>query len=84
MPNVDFENRFVLHNEVPELFARAKFVVLPYLDGTQSGVVPMAFAFGRTCIVSSVGSIPEVVKNDENGLLVPPGDENALTDKMIQ
>ena len=82
MPNVDFENRFVLHNEVPELFARAKFVVLPYLDGTQSGVVPMAFAFGRTCIVSSVGSIPEVINNGENGLLVPPGDVNALADRI--
>ena len=84
MPDVDFENRFVLHNETPALFARAKFVVLPYLDGTQSGVIPMAFAFGKTCIVSAVGSIPEVINNGENGLLVPPGDANALADKIIQ
>lgn len=84
MPNVDFENRFVPHDEVPELFGRAKFVVLPYLDGTQSGVVAMTFALGRTCIVSEVGAIPEVVKNNENGLLVPPGDAHALSDKIIQ
>ena len=84
MPNVDFENRFVLHKDIPDLFARARFVVLPYLEGTQSGVVPMAFAFGRTCIVSAVGSIPEVVKNGENGLLVPPGNANELAEKMIK
>jgi len=84
IPEVDFENRFVPHNEAPELFSRAAFVVLPYLEGTQSGVVPMAFAFGRTCIVSAVGSIPEIVKNGENGLLVPPGDTNALAYKIRQ
>jgi len=84
IPDVDFENRFVLHNEAPELFARAEFVVLPYLEGTQSGVIPMIFAFGKACIVSKVGSIPEVVKNGENGLLVPPGNINALADKMIE
>ncbi|RJP95200.1 MAG: glycosyltransferase [Desulfobacteraceae bacterium] len=84
MPNVDFENRFVPHNEIPELFARAGFVVLPYLDGTQSGVVAMAFAFGRTCIASAVGAIPEIVKNGENGLLVAPGNADDLAEKIIQ
>ena len=84
MPNVDLENRFVPHNELPELFAGARFVVLPYLDATQSGVAAMAFAFGRTCITSAVGAIPEIVKNGENGLLVPPGNVDELADKIIQ
>jgi len=84
MPNVDFKNRFVPHHELPELFARAGFIVLPYLDGTQSGVIAMAFAFGRTCIASAVGAIPEMVKNGENGLLVSPGNADELADKMIQ
>jgi len=84
IPDVDFENKFVPHDKVPGLFADARFVVAPYIDATQSDVISMAFAFGRTVIVSSVGSIPEIVKNGENGLLVSPGNTNELADKMIE
>jgi len=84
LPDVDFENRYVDHWEVPDIFARAGFVVLPYLDGTQSGIVPMAFAFGRTCIVSAVGDIPEIVRHGENGLLVQPGNVDELVGALIR
>lgn len=84
MPNVDLVNRFIDHAEIPALFLRSRFLVLPYRDGTQSGVVPMAFALGRVCIVSAVGSIPEVVHHEENGLLVRPGDSQELADTIIR
>jgi glycosyltransferase involved in cell wall biosynthesis len=84
MANVDVVNRFIEHSEIPSLFRRSRFLVLPYLDGSQSGVVPMAFALGRTCVVSAVGSIPEVVQHEENGLLVRPGDSHELAEAILR
>jgi len=37
-----------------------------------------ALSRGRAVIGSDVGGIPDVVRNEENGLLVPPGDPEAL------
>lgn len=84
MPNVDLENRFINHEEIPSLFLRSRFLILPYIDATQSGVVPMAFALGRTCIVSAVGSMPEIVCHEDNGLLVQPGEPNELAAAMLK
>jgi glycosyltransferase involved in cell wall biosynthesis len=84
MANVEVINRFIDHAEVPLHFRSSRFLVLPYLDGTQSGVVPMAFSLGRTCVVSAVGSIPEVVHHGMNGLLVRPGNSDELADAMLR
>jgi glycogen synthase len=37
-----------------------------------------ALAVGCPVIATSVGGVPEVVRDGENGLLVPPGDAQAL------
>lgn len=37
-----------------------------------------AMAAGRACVASSVGPIPEVVRDGEDGILVPPGDPEAI------
>ncbi len=41
------------------------------------GVVIQALGMSVPVIGSEVGGIPELVKHDENGLLVPPGDQEA-------
>lgn len=65
--------------DVLRLFINATAVIVPYVDGTQSGVAAMALGFGRPVVATSVGSIPELVRNGVNGLLVPPADAAALT-----
>ena len=37
-----------------------------------------SLAVGTPVIATSVGGVPEVVQDGENGLLVPPGDAGAL------
>lgn len=64
--------------EVASLFADAYAVVLPYTDGTQSGVAAMALGFGVPVVATNVGSIPDLVRHGENGLLTPAGDLKAL------
>jgi glycosyltransferase involved in cell wall biosynthesis len=72
-------DRYVAATEVPALFRGARVVVLPYVDGTQSGVAAMAIGYGRPVVASSVGAIPLLVRNGVNGLLVPAGDTQSLT-----
>ncbi len=42
-------------------------------------VVVEALAVGTPVIATAVGGVPEIVRDGENGLLVPPGDPAALT-----
>ncbi|SDZ77975.1 glycosyltransferase family 4 protein [Nitrosospira multiformis] len=75
-------DRYIAAKEVPDLFLDSFAVVLPYVDGTQSGVAAMALGFARPVVASAVGSIPELVRNGENGLLVPPSDSIALSEAI--
>jgi glycosyltransferase involved in cell wall biosynthesis len=42
-----------------------------------------AMSLSKPVIASETGGIPEVVKNGISGILVPPGDENALTQATV-
>ena len=77
-------NEFIPDEEIAQLFQRAKLVVLPYIEASQSGIIAIAYAFKKPVIVSSVGSIPEVVDHGKTGLLVPPGDAKALAEAIIE
>lgn len=76
-------NRFIPNREVPRLFRRASVVVLPYIEASQSGVVPVAYAFGKPVVVTDVGSIPEVVEDGQTGLVVPARSPEALGEAII-
>lgn len=83
-PLFDVRERFIPPQEVDELFRSANVVVLPYTDGTQSGVAAMALGYGRPVIASRVGAIPELVRDGVNGLLVPPRSPDALAAAIVR
>lgn len=81
-PAFDLHERFIRDDELPGFFGRAHAVVLPYTDGTQSGVAAMALGYGRAVVSTRVGSVQEMVRDGDNGILVPPCDAKALTDAL--
>jgi glycosyltransferase involved in cell wall biosynthesis len=81
---VEAEFRYVGEDEVASYFQRADVCVLPYKSATQSGVIATAYSFGLPVIASDVGGLGEYVKDGETGLLVPPGDPEALAAALIR
>ena len=78
-------NEFIPNELVPKLFKQAKVVVLPYVyHQGHSGVLTIAFSFGKPVVVTNVGSLPELVKNGREGLVVPPKNPKALADAIIK
>lgn len=59
--SIEIINKWLSDEEVIELLNSHDFVVLPYLDATQSGVIPLAFSNQRTVIATEVGALAEQV-----------------------
>ena len=64
--------------QVLRLFRAADASVLPSAWENFPHTVVEALAVGCPVIATAVGGVPEVVRDGENGLLVPPGDPPAL------
>lgn len=77
-------NQYVSAGKQAELFRRCSLVVLPYTEATQSGVIPVAYTFGKPVVASAVGGLPSQVEDGVTGLLVPPQDVQALADAVVQ
>lgn len=75
-------NRFIPHDEAIAELQKASLVALPYLEATQSGVAAAAIGNGRAMVASAVGGLGDVVHESRNGLLVPPGDPEALAEAI--
>jgi glycosyltransferase involved in cell wall biosynthesis len=65
--------------DVPELLAASDGFVLPSLYEGSPLAVLEAMAAAKPVISSAIGGTDELVVDGESGLLVPPGDANALT-----
>lgn len=77
-------------SETPEYLAMTEVFAVPSildeagnLDGLPN-VVLESLATGCPIVASRVAGIPEVVHDDQNGLLVPPKDERALADAICR
>jgi glycosyltransferase involved in cell wall biosynthesis len=78
LPEVSIFNGFVPPTRIMTDIQSTECVVLPYLSATQSGVLAAAYAGHRYVLATSTGGLPDVVVHGQNGLLVSPGDAEAL------
>lgn len=75
-------NRYISDSEISTLLRNARFLVLPYLDASQSGVIPLSYTFSKPVIVSNVGSIAEYVESGKTGMIFEVGNVNQLANCM--
>lgn len=67
-----------------DLLNWADVYILPsYNEGLPIGILE-AMSYGCVVITTPVGGIPDVVKDGESGVLVPPGDVNAIGNAITE
>ena len=72
-------------DNILEYLRQADFGVLPSIQPEALGISNLEYMMaGRAHICSNNGAQPEYVNDNVNGLLVPPGDESALTTAINQ
>jgi glycosyltransferase involved in cell wall biosynthesis len=81
---VDLRPGYVPLEEVPQLFEQARVVATPYRYANASGVVELAHTFARPVVATAVGDLPVVVEHGKGGVVVPPGDIEALAAALVQ
>jgi glycosyltransferase involved in cell wall biosynthesis len=83
LKNTTVINRWIKDEEITSYFTGDNIVtIIPYIDATQSGVIPVAMQYKSLIIASDTGGISEQIINNETGLLVKTNDHFELYKKM--
>jgi glycosyltransferase involved in cell wall biosynthesis len=71
--------------DTPDVYAACDIIVIASLRTEASPIVLReAFASGRPVIATRVGDVPEIIRDRYNGLLVDPGDTQALASAILE
>jgi glycosyltransferase involved in cell wall biosynthesis len=62
-----------------ELLSKCAFLVVPSRSEGFGVVILEAMAFGKAVVATSIGGIPELIRDGETGFLVPPDDPEELS-----
>ncbi len=76
--NVIIISSFIPENHVRYFFSACDCLVLPYVNATQSGIVPLAYFYDKPVIVTDVGGLSEVVIDSKTGFVVKPSNSNEI------
>ena len=85
--DMHLEDRVVLtgfRRDIPEVMAALDVLALPSIRSEAfPQVIAQALAVGTAVVGTTVGGIPEIIRDRDTGRLVPPEDARALADAMI-
>jgi glycosyltransferase involved in cell wall biosynthesis len=70
--NAQIYNYFLTEEEIDNQLALAEIVVFPYLEASQSGLIPRAMQYGKKILVTNVGALPEQVENYKLAKIAEP------------
>ena len=70
--------------EVAAALDDSTLLVLPSRSEGLGRVIVEALCRGRPVLAAAVGGIRDIVRDGENGILVPPGDTHALADALVR
>lgn len=71
-------NKYISNEEVARFFELAEAVVLPYRNGTQSGILNIAYGYQKPVVITDVGGLAEFVEPDKTGVIVDKAEPEAV------
>jgi glycosyltransferase involved in cell wall biosynthesis len=77
-------NERLSQEQVSAALDESTLLVLPSRSEGMGRVIVEAFCRARPVVASRVGGIPDLVQDGVNGLLVEPGDTQALADALVR
>jgi glycosyltransferase involved in cell wall biosynthesis len=60
-PHIELRRAWLSDADLEAVIASCDVLLAPYTSATQSGVISQALAFGKPCIVTPVGALPEQI-----------------------
>ncbi len=77
-------NTFSLNKEMPELYRLAEVIAYPSSSEEPFGLTMLeAMASGKPIVVTESGGMPEIIRDDINGYVIPKGNHEDLAEKII-
>ncbi len=76
--HIDLHIEWIRDEQVKMYFEQVDFVVLPYVQASQSGVIPLSYGFGKPVIATRLGGLPEQIIENKTGILIAPSSETEL------
>ena len=83
LPGCTVRLGYASREDLLQALTACDLVVAPYLHASASGVAAAALANGRGIVASATGGLRDAVRPGVNGVLVPPGEADALTDGLV-
>ena len=81
---VTFVDRFVKDKEIELYFKAADVLALPYIQATQSGVVQIAYDMVLGAVATPVGSLAELVLDNETGIMAADVSKESIADAIVR
>ncbi len=81
---VIFNAGFIPSAEVAKHFIASDVVILPYRRISHSGVLNLAYSFGRPVIATNVGDFEETIEEGKSGFVLSSNSQENLSEKIIQ
>ncbi len=72
------------YSEMPKIYNQADIFILPSHTEGSPGCIIEALGCGTAAICTEVGECPKIIKNGENGILIPPGEPKAMADAIMR
>ena len=79
---VDFLGYVAERESLLKLYREADIFILPSLEDQQPKVLLEAMSQRLPIIATRVGGIPSIIEHSNNGLLIPPGDPEAIVEAV--
>ena len=72
-----------MRDDMPGVYSSINILALPSFNEAMPMCILEAMAAAIPVVASKIGSVPDLVLNNVTGNLVPPGDSEALADKLL-